>query len=102
MDLNISNEKWIVSRSLSNIWCKIFKNGPSKSCGRQSLKNLKWYYGLPANLLNVLCKFNLSPVSGEEGDLWSQSMLEIASKFYFWHQANLSELTSIPLEIIKI
>ena len=74
MDLNISNEKWIVSRSLSNIWCKIFKNEPSKNCGKQSLKNLKWY-GLPANLLNVLCTFNLSPVYGEVGDLWSQSML---------------------------
>ena len=28
------------------IWVKVFKNGPSKICGRQSLKSLKWY-GLP-------------------------------------------------------
>ena len=26
---------------------KIFKNGPSKICGRQPLKNFKWY-GLPS------------------------------------------------------
>ena len=25
----------------NNIWVKIFKNGPSKICGRQPLKNLK-------------------------------------------------------------
>ena len=28
-------------RTLSDIWVKILKNGPSKSFGRQSLKNLK-------------------------------------------------------------
>ena len=27
-------------RTLSNMWVKVFKNGPSKICGRQSLKNL--------------------------------------------------------------
>ena len=25
------------------IWVKVFKNGPSKVCGIQPLKNLKWY-----------------------------------------------------------
>ena len=44
-------EFWIYfSRDFSSqsmILCdKIFKNGPSKICGRQPLKNLKWY-GLP-------------------------------------------------------
>ena len=29
-----------------NIWDEVFKNGPSKICGRQPLKNLK-EYGLP-------------------------------------------------------
>ena len=24
-------------------WKKVFKNGPSETCGRQSSKNLKWY-----------------------------------------------------------
>ena len=37
--------------NLSDIWGKVFKNGPSKIWGRQALKNLKWYghvwYGLP-------------------------------------------------------
>ena len=28
------------------IWIKVFKNGPSKICGRQPLKHLNWY-GLP-------------------------------------------------------
>ena len=27
--------------NLGNIWFKVFKNGPSKICGRQPLKNLK-------------------------------------------------------------
>ena len=26
-----------------NKWVKVFKNGPSKICGRQPLENLKWY-----------------------------------------------------------
>ena len=32
------------------IWDKVFKNGPSKMCGRQPLKNLK-SYGFPQILL---------------------------------------------------
>ena len=24
-------------------WDKVFRNGPSEICGRQPLKNLKWY-----------------------------------------------------------
>ena len=28
------------------IWIKVFKNGPSKICRRQPLKNLKWYFKL--------------------------------------------------------
>ena len=37
------------------IWVKVFKNGPSKICGRQPLKNLKCY-GLPKHntLANVM------------------------------------------------
>ena len=27
----------------SDIWVKVFKNGPSQICGRQTLKCLKWY-----------------------------------------------------------
>ena len=41
-----------VSRGDNNdIWEKVFKNGPSEICGRQPLKNLKWY-GL---LKSILC-----------------------------------------------
>ena len=29
--------------SYTYIWVTVFKNGPSKICGRQYLKNLKWY-----------------------------------------------------------
>ena len=33
----------LLTNILPCIWVKVFKNGPSKSCGRQLLKNLKWY-----------------------------------------------------------
>ena len=33
-----------LNRNLKDIWVKVFKNGPSKVvCGRQPLKNMKWY-----------------------------------------------------------
>ena len=43
------------------IWDKVFKNGPSKICGRQPLKNLKGY-GLPKQtiLKTVIHKFFLA------------------------------------------
>ena len=47
------------------MWDKVFKNGPSKICGRQPLNNLKGY-GLPkadytpSNFLKAVSrKFNL-------------------------------------------
>ena len=27
----------------NEIWGKVFRNGPSEICGRQPLKNSKWY-----------------------------------------------------------
>ena len=36
------------------IWDKVFKNGPSKICGRQPLKNLKRYGLLTGCLLQIL------------------------------------------------
>ena len=61
---------WIVNAHLtSNItlnfveyvmWIKVFKNGPSKTCGRHPLKNWKWYghfkffKGCPSLILLVL------------------------------------------------
>ena len=35
------------------MWVKVFKNGPSKICGRQSLKKLKGY-----GLLNMQTEIN--------------------------------------------
>ena len=32
----------ILEKMLKSIWVKVFKNGPSKICGRQPLKDLKW------------------------------------------------------------
>ena len=35
---------WVKTATLTlscNIWAKVFKNGPSKICGRQTLKNLR-------------------------------------------------------------
>ena len=34
---------FVPSYPTCSIWDKVFKNGPSKVCGRQGLKNLKWY-----------------------------------------------------------
>ena len=31
------------SHSFTYIWVTVFKDGPRKLCGRQPLKNLKWY-----------------------------------------------------------
>ena len=44
------------------IWDKVFKNGPSKICGREPLKNLKGYfryleYGLQIRLSQTLILF---------------------------------------------
>ena len=36
----------IYMQIINGKWVKVFKNGPSKICGRQPLKNLK-LYGLP-------------------------------------------------------
>ena len=38
-----------MSGCTQQIWVRAFKNGPSKICGRQHLKNVKWY-GLPGRL----------------------------------------------------
>ena len=43
--------KKIVSYKM--IWVKLFKNEPSKNCGRQPLKNLKWY-GLPKQTIDII------------------------------------------------
>ena len=37
---------------ISNICDKVFKKGPSKICGRQPLKNLKWY-GMPKQTISL-------------------------------------------------
>ena len=42
---NLKNQAAILQRVylIEIIWDKVFKNGPSKICGRQPLKNLKGY-----------------------------------------------------------
>ena len=49
----------IIAEELENKWNKVFKNGPSKICGKQSLKNLKGYGLLkadhtPSNILKAV------------------------------------------------
>ena len=39
---------------ISYTWDKVFKNGPSKICGRQPLRNLKWYGLLKGCLLQII------------------------------------------------
>ena len=38
--------------NLAIIWDKVLKNGPNKICGRQPLKNMKWY-GLPKQTISL-------------------------------------------------
>ena len=56
--------KLMINSDFLNTWVKVFKNGTSKFCGRQPLKNLKWY-GLPRQILlglflNTLARLILS------------------------------------------
>ena len=34
---------WLQGQIGTNYWDKLFKNGPSKTCGRQPVKSLKGY-----------------------------------------------------------
>ena len=43
----------------SSIWVEVFKNGPSKICGRQALKKLKWY-GLLIHIIITCSDISLS------------------------------------------
>ena len=60
---HILNKHHILSNNPTSFWrkgtrfqilltLKVFKNGPSKICGRRSLKNLKWY-GLPKQTISL-------------------------------------------------
>ena len=44
----------------SQIWDKIFKNGPSKICGRQPLKNFTWLILLENFVAYILRFYNRS------------------------------------------
>ena len=47
-------QNWNLTAKLSLIWVKVFKNGPSKNCEGQPLKNLKWYGLLRQTISNFL------------------------------------------------
>ena len=57
-----------------NIWFKVFKNGPSKICGRQPFKNLKWY-GLPQQTISFQMFKRLSSTN------FTRSILEHVDPF---------------------
>ena len=40
---SVKRRQWKLCFRTKIIWVKVFKNGPNKICGRQPLKNLKWY-----------------------------------------------------------
>ena len=58
----------------SDIWVKVFKNGPGKTCGRQSLKNFTWSIleyldphvtqSATLTLLSEMTKFSANTVFG--------------------------------------
>ena len=79
----------VPNRTKHHICVKVFKNGPSKICGRQLLKNLKWY-GLPkqtipttSNFLKaVFHKFYLVwPISSKS----NLTCLFVNSKYFLQH-----------------
>ena len=43
--------------SIVYTWDKVFKNGPSKICGRQSFKNFAWY------ILEYLDQYDLAALT---------------------------------------
>ena len=75
--------------TLLDNWDKVFKNGRSKICGRQPLKNFTWsilLYFVPNQIADILY-FSHKPiyVSADELkiDLLWDSILSIQDKFFF-------------------
>ena len=58
------------------LWVKVFKNGTSKICGRQPLKNLKWKTAFKK--LEVIW-------SAEADHITSNFLKAVFHKFYFVH-----------------
>ena len=54
MLIAVKNQLWSVIFEKTNKRDKIFKNGPSKICGKQPLKNLKGYGVLNSCLPQIL------------------------------------------------
>ena len=75
---------------LRNIWDKVFKNGPSKICGRQPLKNVKGY-GLLGPFLNTLSHLRL---------IITSAILYFAGVFFFRVVVDVFYL-SFPIRISK-
>ena len=48
-----TSDFYIFLHKVGNHWVKVLKNGPSKICRRQRLKNLRWYGLLSIPLENV-------------------------------------------------
>ena len=49
VDVSLTIDVISVYQSLSDIWDEVFKNGSSKICGTQPLKNLNRYSLVPNN-----------------------------------------------------
>ena len=50
--VNIKEKTTVFKNPIKVQVLKVFKNGASKICGRQPLKNLKWY-GLPKQTISL-------------------------------------------------
>ena len=59
MPMYIFNRDVVRGSSHCCIWVTVFKNGPSKICGRQPLKHFKWY-GLPKQTISLQIFYRLS------------------------------------------
>ena len=80
--LNCANDT--KSRNAPHIWVfkKVFKNGPSKICGRQPLKNMKWC-GLPKQTISLEIFWRLSFTN------FTWFILKYLDPNYIWRESTL-------------
>ena len=112
------SSEWIIKemkiqcrvRKTKMIWVKVFKNGASKICGRQPLKNLKWHDLLSSNFLKavfhkfylvhswILCPIYLECFQTQDiskhANTPIESTLILETVALKWHFANFSVLQS--------
>ena len=80
--LSFFEEFFVVYPFFSNIWDKVFKNGPSKICGRQPLKNSKGYGLLIKFFKGCLPQILLGPFLNTLSYILFYVLLEILDRIH--------------------